>query len=428
MIAVAGRFDGVLYNPMCEHNQSSRLRLLTLSTVYPNPDQPGKGRFVHERIRHMASGADITVLAPVPFFDYQRRHKTKRGVPDTQDGRLPILRPRWIYPPLIGGINPLWLFLRLIWPMRQLRRSFRYQVIDSHFAFPDGCAAALLAWLFRCPFTVTLRGSEVLHAKYPLRRYGMGAALRRADRVIAVSERLRQFAIGLGVKPEHVKTIPNGVDTTRFFVRDQTESRRQHGIPLDRKMILSAGHLIELKGHHRIIQALSGIRNQGTDAELVIAGGGGDVKSFEQEIHRTVSDCGLQQHVRFMGEVPQQTLAELMAAADVFCLASSREGWPNVVNESLACGLPVVATDVGAIPEMIASGQNGIVVPPGDVPALESALEEALHRDWDRAAIATWGQSRSWEQVAKDVLHEMDLILTENGLRDPVSQSSAQTY
>jgi glycosyltransferase involved in cell wall biosynthesis len=99
-----------------------------------------------------------------------------------------------------------------------------------------------------------------------------------------------------------------------------------------------------------------------------------------------------------------------------------------VVNESLACGLPVVATDVGAIPEMIASGQNGIVVPPGDVPALEGALEEALHRDWDRAAIATWGQSRSWEQVAKDVLHEMDLILTENGLRDPVSQSSAPIH
>jgi glycosyltransferase involved in cell wall biosynthesis len=102
-----------------------------------------------------------------------------------------------------------------------------------------------------------------------------------------------------------------------------------------------------------------------------------------------------------------------MAAADLFCLASSREGWPNVVNESLACGLPVVATDVGAIPEMIPSEQYGLIVPPDNAVALQNALREALGRNWDRSAIADWGQSRSWAQVAREVLQEMRQVIDE---------------
>jgi teichuronic acid biosynthesis glycosyltransferase TuaC len=390
-----------------------RLRILTLSTVFPNPGQPGRGRFVQERIRHMAAGADITVIAPVPFFDYRRLSRAVPCVRERQEDQLSILHPRWIYLPLLAGLNPLWLCLRLIGPTRRLRRSFRYHIIDSHFGFPDGCAAALLAWLFRCPFTITLRGSEVLHAKYALRRFALRLAFGRAGHIIAVSERLRQFAIALGVEPARVKVIPNGVDTTRFFPRDRVESRKKYGLPLDRKIVLSAGHLIELKGHHRVIRAVGEARAEGIDADLLIVGGAGDAQSYEQEIRQAMSGADLERNVRFLGEVPQDVLAELMSAADVFCLASSREGWPNVVHESLACGLPVVATNVGAIPEMIPSQLYGLIVPADDAPALGHALREALSREWDRNAIAAWGQSRSWHHVAQDVLQEIRQVLTE---------------
>jgi len=391
----------------------NRMRILTLSTVFPNPANPGRGRFVRERVRHMAAGADITVLAPVPFYDYRRISQAERCVPERQEGQLSILHPRWMYPPLLAGLNPFWLFLQLIVPAWRLRRLFRYQVIDSHFGFPDGCAAALLARLFRRPFTITLRGSEVLHAKYAWRRRAMGFAFRRADRIFTVSESLRQFAITLGAEPGRVKTIPNGVDITRFFVRDQMENRKKHGLPLHRKIVLSAGHLIELKGHHHVVLALKRLREQSVDADLVIVGGCGEVQSYKSEIHRTIADSGLQDHVRLLGEVAQEVLSELMAAADVFCLASSREGWPNVVNESLACGVPVVATNVGAIPEMIRSDKYGLIVQPGDDFALQDALRAALCRDWDHSAIAAWGQSRSWDQVANDVLQEIRQMVRE---------------
>jgi glycosyltransferase involved in cell wall biosynthesis len=255
----------------------------------------------------------------------------------------------------------------------------------------------------------------------------MRIAFRRAGRIITVSERLRQFAIDLGAEAAKVKTIPNGVDTTRFFLRSQADCRQKRGLSLDRKIILCAGHLIELKGHHRVIRALHGLRREGVEAGLLIAGGPGEVRSYEKEIRQAVVELGMQQHVQFLGAAPQRELAELMAAADVFCLASSREGWPNVVNESLACGLPVVSTDVGAIPEMIPSESYGLIVPVNDVVALQDALRKALSRNWDRSAIADWGQSRSWAQVAKEVLQEMRQIIDEGGSDRPLPEPRQAT-
>jgi glycosyltransferase involved in cell wall biosynthesis len=126
---------------------------------------------------------------------------------------------------------------------------------------------------------------------------------------------------------------------------------------------------------------------------------------------------GLVDQVTFCGEVTQDTLAELMSAADVFCLASSTEGWPNVVNEALACGTPVVATDVGAVRQMVVSDQYGSVVPVHDGAALADALCAALTGHWDHEAISAWGRSRSWSQVANDVLEQMRAVMAERSTR-----------
>ncbi len=108
--------------------------------------------------------------------------------------------------------------------------------------------------------------------------------------------------------------------------------------------------------------------------------------------------------MRILGNLPPDALARLFNAADVFCLASSREGWPNVLHEAMACGAPAVAVDVGAVPDMIPSDKYGLVVPP-DIPgALQNALEKALRQSWDRNEIAALGQARSWDPVAREVL------------------------
>lgn len=362
------------------------------------------------RLQSMAELAKVKVIAPIPAFS--RGGSCARR----QDGRLEVLHPRWIYAPGTGALTPLALFTQLVRPILRLRKEFPFDIIDSHFGYPDGIAAALLSGVTKTPFTVTLRGSEVLHARYRLRRSLMRWAFRRASRIITVSERLRQFAIGLGCAPEKIRTIPNGVEVGSFHPRDRRECRAKYRIPLERKVIMTAGHLIELKGHHRAAQAARHLRDQGVPVFLVIVGGtpGAGVQNFEPQIRRVVRELGMDDHVRFAGQVSPEALAELMCAADVFCLASSREGWPNVVHEALACGTPVVAADVGAIPEMIPSERYGYIVPPGDVPAMALSLKRALDAGWDHAAISAWSGSRCWAQVAGEVLDVMRQVIKQS--------------
>jgi glycosyltransferase involved in cell wall biosynthesis len=260
---------------------------------------------------------------------------------------------------------------------------------------------------------ITIRGNEIEHGQNRLMRSGLAWALKRANAVICLSERLLRFAISCGVDARRVRTIPNGVDAGVFHPRDRAACRQAHGIAPDAPAILSAGQLIELKGHHRIIRAIAEVSRGGKPASLIIAGGPGRHGQYEGEIRRQVNALGMRGRVRLCGQVAQETLAELMAAADVLCLASSREGWPNVVQEALACGTPVVATDVGAVPDMIPSVDYGYVVPAGDQTALREALQRALNRSWDRKHISALGQSRSWEHVGEQVLDEMRRVVRE---------------
>ena len=258
-------------------------------------------------------------------------------------------------------------------------------------------------WLqerFECPFTITLRGSEVIHARVAGRRRWMAWSFRRASRIIAVSESLRQFAISLGGDPDRVRTIPNGIDPAVFYPRPYGETRARLGMPPDRPVILSVGYLIEGKGHHRVIRALAEMHAAGIAAELWIIGGPGRGSRFEENIRQAVHDCGLDKSTHFCGTLKPAAVAEYMSAADVFCLASSREGWPNVVHEALGCGTPVVATNVGGIPDMLPSADYGFIIPADSHPELVSALAEALKKTWDRERIAAWGRARSWHQVA----------------------------
>jgi glycosyltransferase involved in cell wall biosynthesis len=316
---------------------------------------------------------------------------------------MTILHPRWFYPPFSGSISACWLFLRLMPVVSRLRREFRFDVIDTHFGHPEGVTGALLSAALGVPFTMTLRGNEPKHSRTLPGRFWMGWALKKAQRVFTVSARLRDFAIGLGAEPERVKVVPNGIDASVFYPRDRSAARAKYGFASDRPLILSAGALVERKGHHRIIQAMAELTKRGVRPQLAIAGGPGPEGDFEGKLHTLSRELELEADVRFLGQTSPEALAELMSAADVFCLASTNEGWPNVVHEALACGAPVVATDVGAIPEMLSGDQCGAIVPVNDQRALIQGLEGALARCWNRETISAWGKARSWRQVSLEV-------------------------
>jgi PST family polysaccharide transporter len=403
--------------------------VLSLSTEFPNPLEPGKGLFVRSRLDAMASRTRLLVVSPVASLDYanpQRNLFAALGIPrQREDGRLQVLHPRWLYPPYGGWTNAFFLFARLLPLLARLRARRRFDAIDAHFAHPEGIAAVLLGLILDRPVLVTLRGSELRYYRQRSKRFWMSWALQRADRVIAVSDGLHKLAIDLGVDPRRVRTVPNGVSADVFFPRNRLACRARHGLAHDDRIILSAGDLAELKGHHRAIAAVKVLNDRGVRARLLIAGGVGRSGRHAEALRRQVTVHGLRDRVAFLGEVTQETLAELMSAADVFCLASSTEGWPNVVNEALACGTPVVATDVGAVRQMLVSDRYGYVVPVHDGAALAEALRAALTGQWDREAISARGRSRSWSHAAEDVLEEMQAVMAERArLRDRLPESA----
>ena len=377
------------------------MRILSFTTLYPSRSHPQAGIFVRSRMQAMAKQAHLVVLAPEPlFFYYNRRlQRAERSPQSYQDGDVEVIRPGWVYPPLGGPLNAICLAVTLLPIVLKLHRRFKFDLIDAHFGFPTGIAAWLLARFNKVPFTITLRGSENLHIRYRWRRVLMQHALRQAACVIAVSERLRDLAISCGAPPENTFCIPNGVDSQVFRLLDRAACRAQFGFRPDVKVILTVGHLIALKGHHRVIEALNAL----PDVHLCIAGGAGGVKGNRSQLNDLIRRHSLESRVHFLGHLGPEVLASAMCAADVFCLASSSEGWPNVVSEALSCGTPVVATDVGAIPQML-TDQTGIIVPPDDHVALQQALACALGRSWNRNLIADQGARRSWADVGREVL------------------------
>jgi teichuronic acid biosynthesis glycosyltransferase TuaC len=388
------------------------MRILSLSTVFPNPSEPGLGIFIERRLQAMAKKADLRVIAPIAPCDYdnpRRRLFGFRSVPFRRThGLLEVFHPAWVYLPGNRFTNGILLGLQLAPLLRRLCREFPFAWIDAHFAHPDGVAAAVLASFFRCRFTITMRGNELINVRYPLRRVLMGWALRKANLVFALSNDLAQLARDLGVRPEVIRRVRNGIDPNLYTANSGRPSgSRQPAI------IVSVGRLVESKGHQHTIKAVANLRARGIDVDLRILGEEGrgsggcsaKLRSLREELR-------LSEHVQLLGWRPPSEVAAEMAAADVVCHASVREGWPNVVQEALACGTPVVATDVGSTREIIPDARYGLLVPLGSPDALEQALELSLKRQWDRSVIASWGKVWSWDIVAGGVISELETIGT----------------
>jgi glycosyltransferase involved in cell wall biosynthesis len=201
------------------------------------------------------------------------------------------------------------------------------------------------------------------------------------------------------------------------------ESRKKYGIPENVLVVLSAGSLCERKGHHRVVRALKSISADVPRTLLLIAGGPSREGQYESEIRRVASELNMESSVRFLGHLDREAIAEVMSASDIFCLASRQEGWPNVVHEAMACGAPIVATDAGALTDMVPSQEYGYVVPFNDPEQLVNALRSALNRSWDRSRITQLAHARSWVQVAREVVDEMQQVVSATKATADLSRS-----
>lgn len=392
------------------------MRVLVLSSVFPNPKQPALGVFVRERMKRVARECELVVVAPVPWFPFTsflRRQWT--GIPpvEEQDG-LRVLHPRFLsVPGVLKWLDGILYAVSLVPFLFRLRRRFAFDLIDAHFAYPDGMAAVLLGRVFRRPVVITLRGSIVRLSGYPLHRPQLGYALRKAARIISVSQSLKDVAVGLGtVTPEKIRVVPNGVDVGRFRPGDRAEARRRLGLPPGRTVLLSVGGLNEGKGQHRVVRLLPRLLEQHPDLLYVIVGSERPIDTTRPLLNRLIVEHGLRDHVLIAGECPHDAVPTWLAAADVFCLATRSEGWANVLLEAVACARPVVATRVGGNAEVIPDERLGLLVPADSDAALERGIREALGRSWDPEVLVGHARSHSWEATARAVLDEFRRITT----------------
>jgi glycosyltransferase involved in cell wall biosynthesis len=241
-----------------------------------------------------------------------------------------------------------------------------------------------------------LRGKEARQAREALRA-PLARAVRAADRVVTVSSALRSLALQLGAEPSRVQLIGNGVDTLRFTPQPRAAARAALGIAADAPVLVSVGTLVERKGFHRVIASLPQLVAARPGTVYLIVGGAGPEGDDSARLRAQVAELGLQDHVRFLGPRAPQELPAVLSGADVFVLASGYEGWANVLLEAMACGLPVVATDVGGNAEVVCDQSLGRIVPLDDAQALARALAESLDTPWDRAAIRAHAQAQGWE-------------------------------
>jgi len=331
-------------------SSSRRLRVLVFTLVFPNAKQPLHGTFVLERIRRLATLADIQVVAPIPWFRAFRA-QTLENQPSPI---VPITHPKFWYPPkVLKYFRGAFLFLSTVREIARLRRSFDFDLIDAHFAYPDGFAAVLLGLWFERPVCITLRGTIVQWSRRPIGRWLCDWAMRHAARVIAVAESLADRAREGQVREDRLMTIPNGIDTARFQLMASEEARRQLHLPEHGRILISVGHISPRKGFHRVIRSLPRVLQSDPEMRLIIVGGRGAEEDNTPALHALVQRLGLSEHVLFVGPKTPDEIAVWLAAADVFVLASDFEGCPNVVLEAMACGRPVVASKVGDIERMV---------------------------------------------------------------------------
>ena len=387
------------------------MRVLVFSSLFPNEAQPGKGLFVQARLRQLLAYSDIsaTVVAPVPWFPFRSDRFGKYGefarVPseETQYG-IQVLHPRYPVIPKIGmSIAPRLMARALLPTIRRLHTTKPFDLIDAHYVYPDGVAATLIARELALPNTITARGTDIaVLPRYRSPRKQILRAIRECGAVIAVSESLKREIAALGADQSKITVLRNGVDLDFFRPREVTASTKSSSS----FQLLSVGSLIEVKRHYLAIETLALL----PECRLKIAGSG----PLLTELRALARDLGVEDRLELVGQQSQQQLVELYNEAQCSLLMSSREGMANVILESLACGTPVVATDVGGAGEVLSENVSGRLVnssSPADVAhAVRSVIESRTTAD----AVRSFAERYSWEPTSRGQL-EIFSQLVEHG-------------
>jgi glycosyltransferase involved in cell wall biosynthesis len=348
------------------------MRLLFVSNLFPNPVEPVRGVFNAQQVAALSKICDVTVVAP-----------TGHSFPDENRGGVRVIHPKFFHIPFLSRPWNGWLFARSI---ESVLRVERFDMVLASWAYPDAFGVMLVAEKQGFPFAVNVLGSDLnILFETPARKRQVLRAL-RASRVVFVKSKALQARLAV----EGIESVVdyNGIDRVKFRPINRAEACRRLGLDPKRRRVLYVGNLFPVKGPGVLAEAAERL----SEAEVIFVGSGA-------EKIRAGRCVGARQH----DEVPLW-----MNASDVLCLPSMNEGLPNVVLEAMACGLPVVASSVGGVPEIVQEGVNGLLVPPGDAVALAAALRKSLSLSWDAAAIRQSVAAFDWDRNAKEIVSVLE--------------------
>jgi teichuronic acid biosynthesis glycosyltransferase TuaC len=389
-----------------------RIRVLTFTTLYPSASQPSHGVFVENRLRHLVGTGQVEarVVAPVPWFPWRAsifgRYAIQAGTPreESRNG-IQIDHPRFFLLPKLGmSITPATLFAATLPHVRRLLALFEFDLIDAHYFYPDGVAAVMLGRSVNKPVVITARGTDInLIPSYTIPRRQIQFAAKHAAGIVAVSQALKDAMLPLGIGDDKVTVLRNGVDLDVFKPASREIARK--ALSLNGRTLLSVGHLIERKGHEITIAALPRLENY----TLLIAGEGPERSRLEALATRlAVAD-----RVKFLGHIAHENLRQFYLAADALVLTSSREGWPNVLLEAMACGTPVVASAIWGNPEVVSSPEAGVLMQSRTPEGVAEAVESLFACLPSRNATRTFAERYSWDATSSGQIRLFERILAD---------------
>ena len=374
------------------------LRVLTLSTLFPDDMRPNFGRFVERQTLGLAALPDVEAVVvagvglPLWPLSLHPHYRLARRLPGTETRNgLTVHRPRFRVLPRRPQGSGRALARAALPVLRALRESFPFDVIDAEFFWPDGVAAMHLSQALGIPFSIKARGSDIHYwGQLPAVAAQMVEAADAAGGLLAVSAALKADMAALGMPEARIRVHHTGVDLARFAPVERRAAKA--GLGVDGPLLVAAGALIPLKGQALAIEALADI----PDATLILVGDGPE----RAALAATAARLGVAPRVRFLGNRPHAELPALLAAADVMLLPSQREGLANVWVEALACGTPIVIPNVGGAREVVDRPEAGRLVERSPA-AIAAAVNAILAAPPEQSVVRMAAERFSWDENSR---------------------------